>query len=230
MKRPELLAPAGDMECLKAAVYNGCNAVYFGGENFGARKFAKNFTREEIIEAVKFCHLYGVRVYVTVNTVMYEYEKDELIEYVRFLHKNNVDALIVQDIGIMNLIRNIFPNMEIHASTQAHNYDYYSVKAMKDMGCKRVVFARELSLDEIKNINVDIEKEVFVHGALCISYSGCCLFSSFNNNRSGNRGECVGSCRMKYKFYQNDKKLDTNGEYPLSTKSLCVLIHIGELS
>ena len=229
MKKPEILSPCGDMECLKAAVFNGCDAVYFGGENFGARKFAKNFTREEIIEAVKFCHLYGVRVYVTVNTITYENEMNELIDYVRFLHKNNVDAIIVQDLGVMNTIRHIFPNMEIHASTQAHNYDYYSVKAMKDMGCKRAVLARELSLDEIKNINVDIEKEVFVHGALCLCYSGNCLFSAFNNSRSGNRGECVGSCRMKYKFLEGNKEVPVKGEYPLSTRSLCTLDRIGDL-
>ena len=229
MKRPEILSPCGDMECLKAAVYNGCDAVYFGGENFGARKFAKNFTRDEIIEAVKFCHLYGVRVYVTVNTITYENEMDELIDYVRFLHKNNVDALIVQDLGVMNTIRHIFPNMEIHASTQAHNYDNYGIKAMKDMGCKRVVLAREMSLDEINKIDVDIEKEVFVHGALCLCYSGNCLFSAFNNNRSGNRGECVGSCRMKYKFLEGNKEIPVKGEYPLSTKSLCTINRIGEL-
>ena len=229
MKRVELLSPCGDMESLKAAVYNGADAVYFAGENFGARKFAKNFTRDEIKDAVKFCHLYGVRAFITVNTIMFENEIDELTEYVRFLHKTGVDALIVQDLGIMNLIRNKFPNMEIHASTQAHNIDNYSAKFMKEMGCKRLVFAREMSLNEIKNINVDIEKEVFVHGALCYSYSGCCLFSAFNNARSGNRGECVGSCRMKYKLYQNDKEIQTNGEYLLSTKSLYTLDHIGEL-
>lgn len=229
MKRVELLSPCGDMESLKAAVYNGADAVYFAGENFGARKFAKNFTRDEIKEAVKFCHLYGVRSFITVNIIMFENEIDELTEYIRFLHKTGVDALIVQDLGIMNLVRNRFPNMEIHASTQAHNIDNYSAKFMKEMGCKRMVLAREMSLNEINNINVDIEKEVFVHGALCYSYSGCCLFSAFNNARSGNRGECVGSCRMKYKLYQNDKEIPTNGEYLLSTKSLYTLDHIGEL-
>jgi putative protease len=229
MKRVELLSPCGDMDSLKAAVYNGADAVYFAGENFGARKFAKNFTRDEIKEAVKFCHLYGVRAYITVNTIMFENEVDELTEYVRFLHKTGVDALIVQDLGIMNLVRNKFPNMEIHASTQSHNIDNYSASFMKNMGCKRLVFAREMILDEIKNINVDIEKEVFVHGALCYSYSGCCLFSAFNNARSGNRGECVGSCRMKYKLFQNNKEINTDGDYILSTKSLYTLDRIGEL-
>ncbi len=229
MKKPELLSPCGDMECLKAAVYNGCDAVYLGGESFGARKFAKNFSRDEIVEAVKFCHLYGVRVFVTVNTVVYEDEVEQLIDYVRFLHKSNVDALIVQDLGVMNIIRHKFPNMEIHASTQAHNYDNYGIEAVKNIGCKRVVLARELTLDEVKNIKVDIEKEVFVHGALCLCYSGNCLFSAFANNRSGNRGECVGSCRMKYKFLQNNKELDIKGEYPLSMKSLCTLPLIGKL-
>ena len=229
MKKVELLSPAGDMECLKAAVSNGADAVYFGGSNFGARAYAKNFDRDEIIEAVKYCHLYGVRVFVTVNTIMYENEIDSISEYVSFLHKVGVDALIVQDLGVMNLVRNKYPNMEIHASTQAHNYDEDSLRFMKKMGCKRAVLAREVSLDEIKKMNVDIEKEVFVHGALCLSYSGNCLFSALNNNRSGNRGKCAQSCRMKYKLIKDNKEVNTEGEYLLSTKSLYTLDHIGEL-
>ena len=226
---PEVLAPAGDFESLKLAVLNGADAVYFAGSNFGARKFAKNFTNEEIVDAIKYAHLFGVKVYITVNTITFEDELDSLVDYVRFLHKNNVDAIIVQDLGVINLLRNKFPNLEIHSSTQAHNYDKYGIKAMKELGCKRVVLARELSLNEIKNIDVDIEKEVFVHGAICNCYSGNCLFSYFNSNRSGNRGECAQSCRMKYKFYQNNKLINTEGEYLLSPKSMYNLDRVGDL-
>ncbi len=229
MKKIELLAPSGDIDSLRSAVFNGANAVYFGGKNFGARKFASNFSYEEIEEAIKFCHLYGVKAYITVNTIIYENEIEEVIDYVRFLHKVNVDALIVQDIGLMNIIKNRFPNLEVHASTQAHNYDRYSALFLKDLGCKRMVLSREMSLDEIKKIDVDIEKEVFIHGALCYSYSGCCLFSALNNSRSANRGECVGSCRMKYKLFKNNKEIPFKGDYLLSCKSLCTIDKIDKL-
>ena len=225
----EILSPCGDFDSLVSAINNNCDAVYFGGSFFGARKFAKNFTNEEIIEAIKYAHFYGIKVYVTVNIVTFENEIDDLINYVRFLHKNNVDAIIVQDIGLIYLLKKKFPNLEIHSSTQAHNYDNNSLEAMKKLGCKRAVLAREMSIDEIKNLNIDIDKEVFVHGAICNCYSGNCLFSAFTLNRSGNRGECAQSCRMKYNFYQNNKKINTNGEYLLSPKSLCTLDRIGEL-
>ena len=226
---PEVLSPCGSFESLVSAINNGADAVYFGGSAFGARKFAKNFTDEEIISAIKYAHFYGVKVYITVNTITYEEEINDLINYVRFLHKNNVDAIIVQDYGLMYLLRRMFPNLEIHSSTQAHNFDNYSLMAMKTLGCTRCVLAREMSLDEIKSLNVDIEKEVFVHGAICNCYSGNCLFSKFTLNRSGNRGECAQSCRMKYNFYQNNKKINTKGEYLLSPKSMYTLDRIGDL-
>lgn len=229
MKKVELLSPAGNFDCLIQAVNNGADAVYLSGKKFGARKFANNFENNELIEAIKYCHLYGVKIYVTVNTIIYETELDEVLNYVEFLYENKTDAIIVQDLGLINIIRKKFPNMEIHASTQAHNHNAEGIKFLKDLGVKRVVLARELSLDEIKNIDVNIEKEVFVHGALCISYSGCCLFSAMNGNRSGNRGECVGSCRLPYKLYENDKEIKTEGDYILSTKSLCTLKNIDEL-
>lgn len=229
MKKVELLSPAGNMECLIAAVQNGADAVYIGGKKFGARRFAANFSYDEMIEAIEYCHLYGVRVFVTVNTLCYEDEIDEAINYIEFLYDNHVDALIMQDLGLISLTRKMFPNLEIHASTQAHNHNDVGLAFFKELGVKRVVLAREMSLDEIRNLKTDIEKEVFIHGALCVSYSGCCLFSAMHGGRSGNRGECVGSCRLPYELLENGKKIDTKGKYLLSTKSLCTLNKIGEI-
>lgn len=229
MKKVELLSPAGNMECLVAAVQNGADAVYIGGKKFGARRFAANFSYDEMIEAIEYCHLYGVRVYVTVNTLCYEDEFDEAIKFIEFLYDNHVDALIMQDLGLISLARKMFPNLEIHASTQAHNHNDSGLTFFKEMGIKRAVLAREMSLDEIRNLKTDIEKEIFIHGALCVSYSGCCLFSAMHGGRSGNRGECVGSCRLPYELLENDKKVKTDGKYLLSTKSLCTLDKIGEI-
>ena len=228
MKKHELLVPAGNMECLYQAVHNGCDAVYLACKNFGARKFAANFTNEEVVEAIKFCHLYGVKVFVTMNTLVKNSEVSSFIEQVRFLHKNGVDALIVQDFGMICYLREKFPNLEIHASTQAN----ISCREVCDLYCKlgvkRVVFAREMSIDEINKIDVPIEKEVFIHGALCISYSGCCLMSSMLGGRSGNRGECAGVCRMPFSLIKNGKIIEKN-KYLLSTKELNTSSKILEL-
>lgn len=229
MKRVELLSPVGNKEMLYQAIHNGADAVYLSGTNYGARKFANNFNDEELVDAIKYSHLYGVKVYVTVNTLIYESELDSVIEYLGFLHQNGVDAVIIQDMGLIKLTRNIYHNLEIHASTQCHNHNEEIIKLWKDLGITRVVFAREMSLNEIKNINVDIEKEVFVYGALCVCYSGCCLFSSLNGGRSGNRGECVGSCRLPYKLIKNDEVVKTEGDYILSTKEVNTLDYIKEL-
>lgn len=217
--KKELLAPAGNMECLKAAVLNGADAVYLACKNFGARKFASNFTNDEIKEAIKFCHLYGVKVYVTMNTLVKNKEVESFIEQARFLHKNGVDAILVQDFGMIYLLREMFPNLEIHASTQANTSSYETAKFYYDLGIKRVVFSRELSIEEIDKIDIPIEKEAFIHGALCISYSGLCLMSSMLGERSGNRGECTGCCRLPYTLYDKDKKI-SNNKYLLSTKEL----------
>lgn len=229
MKRVELLSPVGNIEMLYQAIHNGCDAVYLSGTNYGARKFADNFTNEELVGAIKYCHLYGVKVYVTVNTLIYECEFNDVIEYLGFLHQNGVDAVIMQDMGLIKKTREIYPNLEIHASTQCHNHNEEIIKLWKELGIERVVFAREMSLDEIKKINIDIEKEVFVYGALCVCYSGCCLFSSLNGGRSGNRGECVGSCRLPYKLVKNNEVLSTNGNYLLSTKEINTLDYVKEL-
>ena len=231
MKKIELLAPAGNMDALRAAIMAGCDAVYLGGIRFGARAFSKNFDNDEIVEAIKYAHLYGVKVYVTVNTLIYENEVGVFLEYVEFLHKNNVDGLIIQDFGMFDLVRKTFPNLELHASTQMHIHNLDGVQLMEKLGMHRVVLARETSIDDIINIKKksNIELEVFIHGALCISYSGQCLMSSLIGGRSGNRGACAGSCRLKYDVIsENGKKLNRDG-YPLSTKDLNSLERIGEL-
>lgn len=219
MKKKELLAPAGDMDCLRQAVFNGCDAVYLACKSFGARKFATNFSNEEIVEAIKFCHLYGVRLYVTMNTLVKDSEVDDFLEQAYFLHKNGVDALIVQDFGMICLLREKYPNLGIHASTQANTSSKETCQLFYDLGVKRVVFSRELSIEEIDSIDVPIEKEAFIHGALCISYSGCCLMSSMLGGRSGNRGECAGTCRMPFSLEKNGKIL-RGEQYLLSTKEL----------
>ena len=231
MKKVELLAPAGNMDSLKAAVMAGCDAVYLGGVLFGARAFAGNFTNEEIVYAINYAHLYGVKVYVTINTIIYDSEVERFLDYVRFLHKNNVDAVIIQDIGMFDLLRKKFPNLELHASTQMNIHNYDGALFAKKLGFKRVVMARETPIDVIKKIKeeIDIEIEVFIHGALCVSYSGECLLSALVGKRSGNRGTCAQICRKKYDFYDDDKnKLNTNN-YLLSTKDLCTLKYIDKL-
>lgn len=227
MKKTELLVPVGNKDCLLAAIHNGADAVYLGGKKFGARAFANNFTNEEIVEAIKLCHLYGVKIYITVNTMIYNEEIEESLKYLNFLYENNVDAVIMQDLGLINLTRKEIPNLEIHVSTQAHNHNNPGISYYKDIGCKRVVFDRESSLEEINNINIPIEKEIFVYGALCICYSGNCLFSALNGGRSANRGMCVGSCRLPYKLLKNNEIKDEG--YLLSTKDLNTLDYLKEI-
>lgn len=232
MKKIELLAPAGNMESLYAAIEAGCDAVYIGGYGYSARSYADNFSNEEIVEAIDYAHVYGVKVYVAVNTLIYETEVDSFMNYIDFLHKNNVDALIIQDLGMLDLIHKTYPNLELHASTQMHIHNLEGVKFAEKIGLKRVVLARETGIDLIHKIknNSNIELEVFGHGALCISYSGQCLMSSLIGSRSGNRGSCVGSCRLPYDLVEkNNNKIINNDKYLLSTKDLCSLENIGLL-
>lgn len=230
MKRPELLAPAGNLDSLKAAISAGCDAVYLSGKMYGARAFANNFSNEELIEAINICHLYGVKVYITVNTLIYEDEVDSFLEYIEYIHKIGVDAVIMQDLGMIDLVRKTYPNLEIHASTQAHIHNLEGVKLMEELGVKRVVLARETPIELIKEIknNTNIELEIFIHGALCISYSGQCLMSSLIGGRSGNRGSCAQCCRQAYNLIKDGKIINKN-KYLLSTKDLNTIYNIDKL-
>ena len=228
MIKHELLAPAGNMECLKQAIFSGADAVYVGCKKFGARKFASNFTNDEIIEAIKLCHLYGVKIYATMNTLVKNDEVNLFLDQVEFLHKNGIDAILIQDFGMLCLVLEKYPNLEVHASTQANTSSKETAELFYKLGVKRVVFSREMSLEEINSIDVPIEKEVFVHGALCICYSGCCLMSSQIGHRSGNLGECAGSCRLPYTLKHNGKIL-ANNKYLLSTKELNTSTNFKEL-
>ena len=231
MNKVELLAPAGDFSCLKAAIEAGCDAVYIGGKLFGARAFSSNFTDDEIIKAINYAHLFGVKVYVTTKTLIYDKEVERFLEYISFLHKNNVDAVIIQDLGMLDLVRQTFPNLEVHASTQMHIHNLDGASFMEKLGVKRVVLARETSISKIKEIkektNIDIE--IFIHGALCVSYSGQCLMSSLIGNRSGNRGTCAGSCRQSYSIVDENNNIILNNKYPLSMKDLCSLENLKTL-
>ena len=228
----ELLAPAGDMECLKWAIEGGCDAVYLGGNHFGARAYSKNFSDEELVLAIKYAHRYGVKVYLTCNTLIYDEEVADFLKFVRFAHQNGVDAVLIQDLGMYDLIHQKFPDLEIHASTQMHIHNVEGALVAKKLGFKRIVLARETDIDTIKEIKekTGLDVEVFVHGSLCVSYSGQCLFSSLVGGRSGNRGACAGSCRLPYELVGKDNEvLNKDKKYPLSMKDLCAISSIGKL-
>lgn len=224
MKIPELLAPVGSMEHLKIAINAGASSIYLSGKNYGARKFAKNFTINEINEAVNICHMHNVKVYVTVNTLIKEDELESVINYLSKLHAIGVDAVLVQDLGIIELINKHIPKLKIHASTQMTIENQLKLNYIENKGIKRVVLPREMKKEEIKKLNTNIELEMFVHGALCYSYSGQCLMSSFKGGRSGNRGSCAQPCRQKYKI-SNIKKED----YYLSPVDLCLYDKLKEI-
>ena len=218
---PELLAPAGDFSALIAAILGGADAVYVGGAKFGARAYAKNFTEEELASAIKLCHAMGVRIYVTLNTLIFDKELEEAVDYTKRLHAMGVDALIVADLGVVAKIRDEIPELELHASTQMGIHNTEGVNFAAELGCARAVLARECTGDDIRIITEksNAEIEVFLHGALCVCHSGQCLFSSMVGGRSGNRGECAQPCRLPY----ND------GRYPLSLRDLSLSQHIEEL-
>lgn len=224
-KKVELLAPAGDFACFMAAMNAGADAVYLGGTKFGARAYANNFSQEEIVEALRAAHLFGRKIYLTVNTLVKENEMPELVPYIKPLYEAGLDGVIVQDIGVLNELREHFPALSLHASTQMAITGVYGAKLVKSLGVCRVVPARELSLDEIKEIKkqTGLEVECFIHGAMCYAYSGQCLFSSILGGRSGNRGRCAGPCRLPYTD-ENGKQL-----YPLSLKDMYTLPMIPKL-
>ncbi len=218
---PELLAPAGDFECLVAAVKGGADAIYIGGKLFSARAYAKNFDLDEIKRAVSYCHLHGVSLYVTMNVLIFDNELDEAVAFAKELYRAGVDALIVADVGLIFRIRRELPDFELHASTQMSVNNALGADFAYGLGCTRVVLARELSGKNIRNVteNCKAETEVFLHGALCVCHSGQCLFSSMIGGRSGNRGECAQPCRLPY----------NNGKYILSLSDLSLAEHITEL-
>lgn len=230
MKKPELLSPAGNMESLIAAIEGGCDAIYLSGVFYGARSYANNFNNEELENAIKYAHLYGVRIYVTINTLIYEAEVKNFLIYVEFLQSINVDAVIIQDIGMMDLISQKYPNLEIHASTQMHIHNLEGVKLLETLGISRAVLARETPIELIKEIKnkTNLELEIFIHGSLCISYSGQCLMSSLIGGRSGNKGTCAQPCRQAYDLLVEDIIINKD-KYLLSTKDLNILNNIDKL-
>lgn len=222
---PELLSPAGNMDCLNAAVSGGCDAVYAGCDRFGARAFAGNFTSDEFVEAIERMHIFGKRIYLTLNTLIKPEEFNEIYDFVKPFYEAGLDGVIVQDIGVISLLAGSFPDMEIHASTQMSVSSVYGVRLLQNMGVCRVVTSRELSLTEIADIQKETgaELECFIHGAMCYSYSGMCLMSSFLGGRSGNRGRCAGPCRQPYSIGKIKDK------YLLSMKDLCTIDILDEL-
>jgi U32 family peptidase len=230
LKKIELLAPSGSKESLIGAINAGANAIYLAGKRFGARAYAANFEENDMVSLIRYAHLRGVFVYVAINTLIFNDEIKDLLEYTDFLVNQDVDAFIVADLGMISLLAKRYPHVEIHASTQVNTHNIHQVKFLKELGVKRIVMARETPLDIIKQIkkNVDIEIEVFVHGALCVCYSGNCLMSSMIGGRSGNRGECAQPCRLPYKLYKGPQVV-SDESYLLSTKDLMTLEYVDAL-
>lgn len=239
-KKPELLAPAGDMERLRMAVLYGADAVYLAGTSFGMRSFAGNFSPEELPKAVAWAHSHGVRVHVTVNTMPRNKEASRLPAYLEQLQEAGVDALIVADLGAFTMAGQYAPRCERHISTQASIANYACAAAWYDLGAKRVILARELSLDEIREIREkvpsELELEAFVHGAMCVSYSGRCLLSNYMTGRDSNRGACAQPCRYQYCLMEEKRPgeyfpvfEDEKGTYIMNSRDMCMIDHVGEL-
>ena len=224
-KKPELLSPAGSMECFFAALENGANAVYFGLEDFSARAGAQNLTLDEAGKAIAYARQRSVKVYIALNTLIKTHELENVVDYLIALEELQPDAIILQDLGLLYLLQSLFPRFNLHASTQMAIHNLAGIRQLEKIGFQRVVLARELSIAEIDYIcqNTFLEIEVFIHGALCYSYSGLCFFSSMLGGRSGNRGRCAQPCRMQYKTSQN------NEGYYFSMKDLQSLPSINKL-
>ena len=236
----ELLAPAGTFEKMETAFRFGADAVYFAGKKFGLRAFAGNFDDEEIETATKYAHDLGKKVYITINILAHEADFEELGEYLKQLVKYNVDAVIVSDLGVIQFIRENFPGLTIHVSTQANILNSFAIKLLYNLGVKRIILARELSIEEIKKIRQntpkEIELEAFVHGAMCIAYSGRCLLSNYLTSRDANRGACAQACRWEYTITEKSRKgdeyeiqEDDKGTYILNSKDLMMIEHLSEL-
>ncbi len=240
MKKPELLAPAGNLEKLKIAIIYGADAVYLGGENFGLRAGAKNFTLKQLSEGIKFAHDRGKRVYLTLNIIPHNEDLVGLPEYVAKLKELDLDAVIISDPGVLKIVKNIIPEMEIHLSTQANTTNYAAVNFWYEQGIRRIILARELFLEGIKEIikksPPDMKIETFIHGAMCISYSGRCLLSNYMVGRDANRGDCAHSCRWRYYLMEETRPgeyfpvyEDKKGTYIFNSKDLCMIEHLPSL-
>ncbi len=240
MEKIELLAPAGDLEKLKMAIEYGADAVYLGGEAFGLRTASKNFSIDQIEEGVKYAHKRGRKVYVTLNIVPHNEDFQGLESYLKDLKRINVDAVIVSDPGVFSVIQRTTPDLEVHLSTQASVTNYETIMFWYNLGIRRIVLAREVTLDEIKEIvekaPKDLEIEAFVHGAMCISYSGRCLLSNYMTGRDANRGDCSHACRYKYNIVEEKRPgeyfpiyEDENGTFIMNSKDLCMIEHIDKL-
>lgn len=238
MKKPELLAPAGNMEKLKMALLYGADAVYLGGKAFGLRAFGGNFTNEELQEAVNFAHKLGKKIYVTVNIFPHNSDIAKLPAYLTFLNEIKVDAILVADLGVFTLAKEYAPDVELHISTQANNTNWAAVNAWGELGASRVVLAREMSLEEIKEIRekCSVELEMFVHGAMCISYSGRCLMSNYLTGRDANRGSCAQPCRWNYALVEEKRPgqyfpvlEDERGTYIFNSKDMCLLPYLPDV-
>ena len=238
MKKPELLAPAGNMEKLQMALLYGADAVYLGGKAFGLRAFGGNFDNDELKTAVEFTHSLNKKVYVTVNIYPHNSDMERLPEYLKYLDELGVDALLVADLGVFSYGKKYAPHTELHISTQANNTNWVAVNTWADMGAHRVVLAREMSLDEIKAIRekCQVELEMFVHGAMCISYSGRCLMSNYMTGRDSNRGSCAQPCRWKYSLVEEKRpgqyfpvEEDERGTYIFNSKDMCLLPYLPDV-
>lgn len=239
--KPELLAPAGNMEKGRMALLYGADAIYLGGKMFGLRAFANNFSLEEIAEMAAYAHSLGKKVYVTVNIFAHNEDINTLAPYLRSLQEADVDALLISDLGVWSVARQVVPEMPLHVSTQANTTNFAAVQAWEQLGAERVVLARELSLAEIAEISAKttVELETFVHGAMCISYSGRCLLSAYLTGRDGNRGACTQACRWEYDMYKLgeqkrpgeffDLEEDEHGTYVMNSKDLCLIEYLPEL-
>ena len=238
LQKPELLAPAGNMEKGKMALLYGADAIYLGGKLFGLRAFANNFSIDEIKEIADFAHNLGKKVYVTVNIFAHNDDISRLPDYLKALESTGADALLISDLGVWMTARQVVPNMALHVSTQANTTNYAAVNAWQNLGAERVVLARELSLAEIADIGAktDVELEAFVHGAMCISYSGRCLLSSYLTGRDGNRGACAQACRWEYTLHEKNRpgeaydiQEDERGTYIMNSRDLCLIDYLPQL-
>ncbi len=240
MKKPELLAPAGNLEKLKIAIAYGADAVYIGGEEFSLRVAADNFTMEEIRQGVEYAHKRGKKVYLTANIIPHNKDVEEYKDFIVVAEKTGIDAVIISDLGLFGLTRKLCPSLEIHVSTQANNVNYESAKMWHSLGAKRVIVAREMSFEEIgeirQNTPKDLELEAFVHGAMCISYSGRCLLSNYMTNRDSNQGACSHPCRWNYYLMEEQREgqympvfENERGTFIYNSKDLCMIEHVKDL-